>query len=246
MTDTTDTPAEYTGPDYGFGDDNALAHEIASFDPLADTAGPFDLSRMAQSNSSPTPSLDALPPAMQAPIIAELGSLSGERRAEREAELVYEALWQNSLDLRVAAGPGRDADPFQRTFFDLHNRLRLIDQEETRLKAELDVVNGYRTVYHPETGEPSAVPIMSLSGGNRVGAQNRLAELAQQRALIQGSEGRRESQEALAEAVAQRKSFLQHIDEREEAKRRSASQDREARINAMAETYSKSKRNTLG
>lgn len=246
MTDVTDTPTAYDGPDYGFGDDNAIAHEIASFDPLTDTAGPFDLSRMAMSRSGPTPSLDALTPAMQEPILAQLGNLTGDRRAAREAELVHAALLQNSLDLRIMAGPGRDADEFQKTTLDLANRLRLIEQEETKLQAELQVVDGYRTTYHPETGEPTAVPIMSLSGGNRVGAQNRLAALAQQRALIQGSEGSRELQAALAEAVSHRKGIMQQLADDAEAKRRAADLVREEKINARAEAHAKSLRNTLG
>lgn len=242
MTDNTDTTTPYTGPDYGFGDDNALAHQITSFDRFADTQSPMRVLGAATNAKAPELTVEALSPSMRQPILAELARVSGDDRAQVEAQLVRRALQQGSLDFRIAAGLSEDADPYQRTVFDLANRLRLIEHEENQILADLDEVRGYTTGTDPETGKPVSVPVMALSANSQSIARNRLTELGRQRAHIQGAEGDEERRRALSEAIEHRKGIKAQLQDAEEAKRRAADAIREERIARLADGYAKSMR----
>jgi hypothetical protein len=131
MTDTPDnTSAPYSGPDHGFGDDNALAAEILSFDHLQDTSGSAAVSRQALSNATFKPTVSALAPAMRQAITSQLVGLTGAAREAREAELVTNAVSNLALDARVRQGPGVGANAYQVEMFQQANQLRELDQEQ--------------------------------------------------------------------------------------------------------------------
>lgn len=248
MTDTPDNaPEPYTGPDYGLGDDNALAHEISSFDHLRDTSGPAGDSRQVMDRTEFKPTLSALSPDMRQPIAAQLVGLTGAAREKRESELVLAAMKERALDVRVHLGPGVGANAYQIEMFAQAKQLRALDREQTRILAELAEFDGYKAgAVDPTTGEPVAEKIYRYQGERRRALEIRLGEIAQSAHHLDGAEGDARLKAALKKAVDDVKKSRDQYAVLEEAKARAAHNAREDRINRLAAGFGNAARSNLG
>jgi len=240
-TDDSTDATTYTGPDHGFGDDNALAAEILSFDHLRDTNGSAAESRQVLSRTEFKPTVSALAPEMRQPIIAQLGGLTGAAREQREAELVTTAISNLALDARVRQGPGVGANAYQVEMFAQANQLRQLDEEQRRIVAQLNEFDGFKTgAVDPTTGEPTPEKNYRMQGDLRKALEIRLGEIAQHAAHLEGAEGDRRMRKALAKAVDDVKKSRDQYAIMEEAKARAAHNAREDRINQLAAGFGKS------
>lgn len=240
--------ADYTGPDHGFGDDNALAHEIVSFDKLHDTRGVATddnveyLGRMGF-----VPKLSALAPDVQAGINEQLRGLTGDGRAKREEELVHRAIENLALDARVRQGPGAGANAYQVEMFEQANRLRLLETEANRIVSELAEVAGFKAgAVDPTTGEPKAEKVFRFDGDMRLQRELRLKAITQEAEHIQGAEGDRRLKAALGKALEQRKSAADELAIIEEAKSLAVKNLRDERVNGLADAFTRNRRSHVG
>lgn len=248
MTDTPDNaPAPYTGKDYDLGDDNALANEIVSFDRLADTNGSAAESKQVLSRVEFKPTLESLSPEMRQPIAAQLGGLTGAAREKREGELVLAAMQQRALDVRIHQGPGVGANAYQVEMFAQARQLQELDREHQRIVAQLGEFDGFKTGgIDATTGEAQAEKIYRYQGDRRRALEDRLVQIATSAEHLEGAEGTRRMQKALARAVEDTKKSRDQYAILQEAKDRAAHNAREDKINQLAAGFAKGQRGNLG
>jgi hypothetical protein len=240
-------PTPYTGPDHGFGGDNALANEIVSFDRLADTNGSAAESKQVPSRSEYKPTLEALSPTMRQPIVAQLAGLTGPAREKREGELVLAAMQQRALEVRIHQGPGIGSNAYQDEMFAQARQLQELDREHQRIVAQLGEFDGFKTgAVDPTTGEAHAEKIYRYQGDRRRALENRLVQIATSAEHLEGAEGTRRMQKALARAVEDTKKSRDQYAILQEAKDRATHNAREAKINQLAEGFAKGLRGNGG
>lgn len=240
-------PTPYIGPDHGFGDDNALANEIVTFDHLADTNGSAAESRQVLSRTNFVPTVETLAPAMRPAIIEQLGGLAGEARAKRETELVTQAMASLALNARVMQGPGAGANAYQVEMFEQANRMRQLDEELKRISSQLADFDGYKTgAIDPTTGQPTAEKIYRYQGDRRLALELRLGEIAQVASHIEGAEGTRRLKLALEKAITDTKNSRDQIAVMQEARARAVHLAREERIDQLAAGFAKGLRGNGG
>jgi hypothetical protein len=194
--------SSFNVPDYGLDPaDNAIAHEIVNFDPVDDVKGPVSVTGEGWAGLLPaTVPLSSLPPKLAQPIIAELATVAPERRAEVEARLINAALRQNSLQLRVSAGPGEGANPYQLETFAQANERQELEREAWRLQTVLAEVSHWDNVTDPATGQAKPVAVEKLRGHPRQLAEGSLAEIERKLKALE-IEGPRRLNKALKQAV---------------------------------------------
>ena len=246
-TNTPETPAPLTpdtrGSDFQMKsydiapEDQQLADEIASFDPVYDTKGPTSFSgsvRLPESIKA-----TGLPPHLRDPIVAQLANVPVDRRDAEEQRLVREALYQNSLGVRIACGPGAGSNAYQRAKFNLTFEMEQAEQEVFRLGQQLAEVERWDNVTDEQTGVAKPVPVEKLRGQQRA-----IVEAEHQRQLrkleaLEGIEGQRRLQRALYEAVQDRKTMQAQLEDDREARALGEKLRREKRIQERAEAYAK-------
>lgn len=242
---TESTPTPVTGQDYGFDDpaDNAIAHSIASKDPVRDLAGPMKITGGSMPNLS-APTLAALPPAMRAPIEQQLAKVAPAGRAAEETRLITEALVRNSASVRVAAGGGEGTDPYWREVLSQEHEL---GQLRARLnKIDIDLADAtFETVYDEVTGKPAPRAVERIQGDRRKALEAEVLHLQAHIADLNGRGGDLRLKKALGEAVTAQKEAQRQLDEEAEAKRRGDDILKEERINARAQTYAKHRRTNI-
>lgn len=243
------TGSDFTPPSYEIApDDMELASRFASFDPLA-TPSPVQLTGGGAFKAPERFSLSILPPDKQAPIAAELARLPANARAEREHELVMEALKQNSIELRIKAGPGEGATPFERERFQIAREIHELETEELSIYAQLAEVEKWVPVFSetgepvidPKTGQQQVQAVQTIHGDRRKAMEARAKELAYRIDLLKGPEGDRREQRALKATVEAEKQRQQQLAEREEVKRLADELAREKRIRQQAEALARHK-----
>lgn len=136
------------------------------------------------------------------------------------------------VEARVIAGPGPNATPWQRAIHAQYQRMAELEQEQSRILAQLDEVRGY----DPETGKP--IPMLS-SPERRKALSYRLAEIADDKARIEGEPGQRKLEKELAKAVVAEKRRIKHAYMIAEAKRRAAVSEMDAEIDRLADGFRK-------
>lgn len=247
--DNTGNPAEtpYDGPDYDLGDDNALAHEIASTD-WRDAPRTHKIKNEKFSRAIPIRSLDALPPEAAAPYRARLAGLTPEARAELEPKLALEALQAASEEARIMIGVGSRASPLDKARVSIANQERQFERRIDQLAAEINEQTGTRAVYDrdtgmavidPATGLPKMEPVYALSKGIRDARANEMMELVRQLSVLRGPGGEKELNEALKESVALAKDRQQQRADLEEVDRRARETIREEQLAARASLRAK-------
>lgn len=254
--------ADTTGSDFTMQsddiapEDQARAQELLSAfnaDPLA-TPSPVRLTGGGAFKAPERFSLSILPPEKQGPIAAQLARVPANVRAEREHELVVEALKQNSTELRIRAGTGEGATPLEREQFSVARDIAELEAEELAIRTQLAEVEKWVPVYDeatgapvidPRTGQPQVKAVEIIQGDRRKALEARAKELAYRADLLRGPEGDRRIQRALAQTIELEKQQRQQLAEREEVKRRAEEISRQKRIDKQAEALSRFKDNAL-
>jgi len=220
-------------------EDQALADEIANFDPVFDTKGPTQLVGAVKMPSSIKAT--GLPPHLRDPIMAQLANVPVDRRDAEEARLVNAALYQNSLGVRIVCGPGDNSNAFQREKFALTFEMEETERRSIQIAQELAEVLRWDNV-DDGTGQLKPVPVYKVDGPRReaLDAEHRL--LIHKLTQLDGLEGERRLAKAKFEAVQEVKSLRAQLDEDREAKTRADEMLREERVTERAKLYAKHKR----
>lgn len=246
--------SDFTPQSYDIAsEDQELASQIASFDPLS-APSPVKLTGGGAFKAPERFTVAILSPDQQAPIKAQLAAVPVEQRGQREHQLVTAALKQNSVELRIKAGPGEGANAFQQERFQLAREIHELGVQEAAIYQQLaeverwepvfDEISGERVIDR-NTGQQMVKAVEVIRGPRRTAMEVRAKELAYQAELLQGVEGDRREQKALKEAVETHKRQQQQLADEQEARRRGDEAIREERINARAEAYAKNRRSPL-
>jgi hypothetical protein len=223
--------------------DQPLAAEIANFDPVFDVAGPTTIKGAVKLPDSIKAT--GLPPHLRDPIMAQLTNVPVDRRDAEETRLVNEALYQNSLGVRIVCGPGEGANAYQREKFSLTFDIEEAEREAIRLGTALGEIVRWDNVSDDATGTTKPVPVEKLQG-----EQRRAAETAHRLALrkveqLQGIEGERRLQRALFTAVADSKAMTARLAERQDGMALGEQLARDERVKAIADAHAKRARTAL-
>lgn len=246
--------SDFTLPSHAIDpEDRELAEALANFDPLA-VASPVTLTGGGSFKAPERFTLSILPAEKQTPIAAQLAGVPAHLRAQREHELVTEALKQNSIELRIKAGPGAGATPVDRERLLLAREIYDLENEEAAILTQLAEVEKWVPVYDeitgrpvldPKTGQQQLTAVDRVQGDRRKGMEARVAEIRHQIALKHGIEGDRRLERALKDSVEAEKARRQELAEEQEARRMAEQINRDERVKAKAEAYAKNRRHSL-
>jgi len=223
-------------------EDQQLANEIASFDPVYDTKGPTSFSGSVKLPE--TIKATGLPPHLRDPIIAQLKDVPESRRDALEQRLVHEALYENSLGLRIVCGPGEGANAFERAKFGLTFEIEETERELIRLGTELAEVIRWDNVTDERTGETKPVAVEKLQGERRAAVEAQRQLLIRKLDSLNGLEGERRLAKAKFEAVEEVKALRAQLTEDKEARELADKLLRNERVEQRAKLYAKHKRTT--
>lgn len=251
VVDTTGSEFEPTSYDIA-PEDLELAERLAQFDPLA-VPSPVKLTGGGAFKAPERFTMSILPPDKRDGIASKLAQVPADLRSQREHELVLEALKQNSVHIRVKAGPGEGATPVERERFLIAREVYDLEKEEARIYAQLAEVERWVPVFDengeqvidPKTGQQKVQAVELVQGDRRKAMEARAAEIRRQIALLDGFEGDRRLQRALKATVEAEKARQQQLAEEQEARRMADQINRDERIKAKAEVYAKHRRHTL-
>lgn len=248
------TGSDFTVPDYAISpEDMPRAEELLNRDPLA-VPSPVKLTGSGAFKTPERLTVSILPPEKQAPIAAELARLPADSRAQREHELVTEVLRQNSIELRIKAGPGEGATELDRVQLDVARAIYELEAQEFNIQLQLAEVDKWVPVVNEITGEPVIDPktgqqqlaeVHAIQGDRRRAMEAEAKNLAYRAGLLRGVEGDRRIQKALQSTIAAEKRTQQQLDDRAEIERLSVEIAREQRIRAQAEILAKRKATEL-
>ncbi|MDC8754847.1 hypothetical protein OIK40_09365 [Erythrobacter sp. sf7] len=251
VVDTTGSDFEPTSYDIA-PEDRELAERLAQFDPLA-VPSPVKLTGGGAFNAPERFSVSILPPDKRGGIEAQLARVPADQRAQREHELVLEALKANSVNIRIKAGAGEGASPVERERLLIAREVYDLENEETSIYAQLAEVhrwvpvfdeNGARVI-DPNTGQQKVQAVEVVQGDRRKAMEARVADIRRQIELLDGFEGDRRLQRALKVTVEAEKARQQQLEEGQEARRRADEINRDMRVEAKAQTYAKHRRSAL-
>lgn len=244
------TGSDFTVASYEIApEDRDRAEQLLNFDPLS-TPSPVRLTGGGAFNAPERFTLGILPPAKRGPIEAQLASVAMSDRAQREHELVTAALKQNSVELRIKAGPGEGATELDRAQFSVARDIHELETKELAIQAELAEVEKWVPVFNEVTGEPvidpstgqqQLVAVERVQGARRKALEAEAQELAYRADLLRGIEGDRRIQKALQATIEAEKQREQQLAEREEIKRLADELAREKRVREQAELLAKHK-----
>lgn len=172
--------------------------ELASFD---HRTVPSPIEVIGDVRISAEPSLAGLSPDMRERVNAKLADASPAAREALLPKLILNELEANSYRLKVLAGPGRDANEYERECFGILREIYDLESEATRIEAELNDVTGYRTEYDDD-GKPVAVPVYRFAPETQKGRQEALQSVRYKLAQIE------------REAPARRAAAAQRVQER--------------------------------
>jgi hypothetical protein len=242
---TADTSGEFTMDDYA---DAELAAEISSFDPVT-APGPATLKGTYQFPGEVP--VTALPPHLREPILAAVATVATVAPSEREAvqrRMVLEAAQQNSLNLRVNAGLGSDANPYQREFFAIAKDQQRLHAESIDLTTRLAEVVRWEPefdakgepLYDRATGQQKLKPVEKVQGPARKVMEDRLREIGAHGAALE-REAPRRLQRALRDAVKAVKACRELVEDNGAATVLADKMVREDRVRKMAEGRAKAR-----
>lgn len=251
MNDTTSmrsvsTESDFSVPDYGLDPElNVIAHEIANFDPVDDTAGPVKMEGGWASMLPTTVPLTSLPPRFADPIKAKLANVSSAERPALEAKLINEALRQNSFEVRVKAGPGEGANAYQIESFAQARDKHELETRAWQLETELAEVVRWDNVVDQTTGQAKPVPVEKVQGHTRQLKVGELAEIQRKLSALE-IEGPNRLKDALKKAAEAEQAKRQQLADHVEVERRAREMVREDRINERAATKARMLKGSIG
>lgn len=214
--------------------------ELAAFD-HRNVPSPIEVIGNVQINAEPT--LAGLPPAMREEVAAKMANVKADH-AIFERQFIREALEANSYRLKVLAGPGKDANEYERECFGIMREVYDLECEAARIEAELNDTVGYGTDYDDD-GNPVAVPVFRFAPETRKGRQEALQDVRYRIAQIEREAPARRTaarDRMAARITADNEQLAIHT----EAKRKADAMLRQERVDHLAEAFAKNRRNTTG
>jgi len=214
--------------------------ELASFDHRA-VSSPVEIIGDVRITAEPT--LSGLPPAMREEVAAKMANVKADH-ATFERQFIREAFEENSYRLKVLAGPGKDANEYERECFGILREIYDLECEAERIEAELNDTVGYGTDFDAD-GNPVAVPVYRFAPETRRGRQEALQDVRYRLAQVE--------REAPARRTAARDRMAARIAATNEdhaimreAKAQADAINRKARVDELANAFAKNRRHTLG
>lgn len=234
-------------------EDQALAAEIAGFDPLTDAPSPVMWVGGSQRPMPDKLDIRMLSPEARTAIQQQLANVPQLTREKREQELILNHLREKAVQTRALAGPGEGANDFQRERFNIAAERHRAEKEIFRLTEQLAEVIRWepvlddtgKQVVDPQTGQPKVTPVEAVQGDRRRGMERAIADLEHKINLLDGPEGDLRERRALHAAVEAEKARKAQAEELREAQARGDQMAREERINRIAEARAKGQRHSL-
>jgi chromosome segregation ATPase len=213
--------------------------ELASFD-HREVPSPVQIKGDVRISAEPT--LAGLPPEMRDRVRAKLSTVRGDRDIF-ERQFIQEELEANSYRLKVLAGPGKDANEYERECFGIMRELYDLESEAARIEADINDTVGYSTDYDAD-GNPIAVPVYRFAPETRQGRQNALQDVRYRITQVEREAPARRA--AAAKRVQDRIKYLNEEFAIEAAARAKAEEtNRQLRIDEKAAAYAKNRRHTI-
>jgi hypothetical protein len=207
-------------------EDKHIASEILATDPL-NFPSPF---KGFEGIKAPELKLSALPTHLRKDVEAKLANLPADKRWENEQLLVQAAFEANSREVRSRAGVGEGALPIHQQLAELTADHRALGQRGQAITDQLAEVSHHDTQVDPATGQRVPVPVLAVQGQMRVGLERELEQVAYRMKLLEGPEGKRLMDKALAESVAIVKQRTAMLRDEAEVTALAEKQVREARL----------------
>ena len=152
---------------------------------VSDVPGPVSLNSDSKFSA---PSVEALPPQARADVLKKLQGMSPEERAQKEPELVFEAVRGSVAQTRALTGVGSNALPYHKEAAEIAGQVYQLNREYDQLTTQLDRMT-FETRFNEETGKNEPVEVPVLSGIRRKGYADRLNDIARQRRLLVNEDG---------------------------------------------------------
>jgi phage host-nuclease inhibitor protein Gam len=214
--------------------------ELASFDHRT-VPSPIEVIGNVQINAEPT--FKGLSPEMQERVSAKMAGVKADHEIF-ERQFIMEELAANSYRLKVLAGPGKNANEYQRECFGIMREIYDLESEAARIEAELNDTVGYGTDYDGD-GNPIAVPVYRFAPETRQGRQEALRDVRYRISQVEREAparrtAARDRMAARIAAMNEDQSILH------EAKAQAVAINRKARVDEMATAFAANRRNTIG
>lgn len=214
--------------------------ELASFDHRT-VSSPVEVIGDVQINAEP--SLSSLPPAMREEVEAKMANVKADHSIF-ERQFIREALEANSYRLKVLAGPGKDANEYERECFGILRELYDLESEAERIEAEINDTVGFGTDYDGD-GNPISAPIYRFATETRQGRRQALQDVRYRISQVEREAAFRRT--AAAKRVQDRiAADNEQLAVHTEAKRKADAMLRQERVDQLAEAFAKNRRNTIG
>lgn len=214
--------------------------ELAAFD-YRDVPSPVEVIGDVKINVEPV--LSGLPPEMRERVNAKMANVKADH-AIFEKMFIREELEDNSYRLKVLAGPGKDANEYERECFGLAREMYDLEREEQRIQAELDDTVGFTTAYD-DNGNPVAEPIYRFAAETRRGRADALQDVRYRIAQLEREAPARRT--AAAGRVQQRVAAdNEEMAIHKEAKAQADAKLRQERVDALANAFAANRRNNIG
>lgn len=244
-----------TGPDYSIApEDQHIADRLMNFDVVSDVPSPNTVKGSPRMTLPDKLSVKMLSPDARAEIEAKLKDVPLHQVESREDALVREHLMRNAAQVRMKAGAGEGANPFQRERLLIAGERDQANREIIRLMGELAEVSRWEPIFDeisgekvidPKTGQQELKPVYRVDGQRRVGMERRVDELSHKITLLDGPEGDLRERKALHAAVQAKKALKAQIEEERDARELGDKIARDERVRRRAEARAKAQRTAL-
>lgn len=189
------------------------------------------------------PTLAGLPPEMRERVAAKMANVKGDH-ALFQRQFIREELEANSYRLKVLAGPGKDANEYERESFGIMREIYDLECEAARIEAELAEVVEHRTEYDDE-GNATPVPVYRFAPETREGRNSNLQEVRYRIAQIEREAPARRA--AAAKKVQDRiAAENEQLAVHAEAKKQAEAQLRKEKVDRLANAFASNRRDTVG
>lgn len=214
--------------------------ELAAFD-HRNVPSPIEVIGDVKINVEPV--LSSLSPEMQARVNAKMATVRADH-AIFEKQFINEELEDNSYRLKVLAGPGKDANEYERECFGLAREMYDLEREEQRIQADLDATVGFTTAYD-DNGNPVAEPIYQFAAETRRGRADALQDVRYRIAQLE-----REAPARRSAAAGRVQQLIAANNEQmaihQEAKAQANATLRRERVDALANAFASNRRHNIG
>jgi hypothetical protein len=189
------------------------------------------------------PTLSGLPPEMRERVATRMANVKADH-ASFERQFIREELDANSYRLKVLAGPGKDANEYERECFGIMREVYDLECEAERIEAELAEVVDHRTEYDDD-GNATPVPVYRFAPETREGRKSALQDVRYRLAQIEREAPARRTAAAKMmqdRITAENEQLAVHA----EAKQQADALLRKERVDRLAIAFANNRRDHLG